>query len=87
MYHDKENRWLLPYSGNFLRVQNFVESPLRLPEEIFAVLIFAAPARTGRRGAIDIALAVILTVFISAEVDLSAKTTKFCTPQKFPAIW
>ena len=46
----------IPYSGKFSRVQNFVELPLRAPEEIFAVLIFAAPVRTGRRGAIDIAL-------------------------------
>ena len=38
----------------------------------------AAPARMGRRGATDIALAVIF-----AEAELSAKTAKFCTSRKF----
>ena len=71
----------IPHSGKFLRVQNFVESPLRAPEEIFVVLIFAAPVRTGRQGA-----TAIFAVFIFAEADLSAKTVKFCTTRKFPAI-
>ena len=61
-----------------------MELPLRAPEEIFAVLIFAAPVRTRRRGAIDIVLAAIFAVFIFAEADLLAKTAKFCTMQKFP---
>ena len=34
------------YSGKFSQVQNFMKPPLRASEEIFAVLIFAAPART-----------------------------------------
>ena len=63
--------YMLPYSGKFLQVQNFAESPLKAPEEIFAVLIFAVPVCTGRRGAIDIALAEIFAVFIFAEADLS----------------
>ena len=61
-----------------------MESPLRAPEEIFAVLIFVAPVRTGRRGAIDIALTAISAVYIFTEADLFAKTTKFCTMRKFP---
>ena len=40
-----------------------------------------APARTGRQGAIAIALAAVF-----AEGDLCAKTAKFCTTQKFFAI-
>ena len=67
-------------------MQNFAESPLTAPEEIFAVLIFAAPVQTGRRGAIDIALAAIFAVVIFAEADLFAKTAKFCTTRKFLAI-
>ena len=66
--HDSENVFfsaVLPYSGKFSWVQNFAELPLRASEEIFTVLIFTAPARTGRRGAIDIALAAIF-----AEADL-----------------
>ena len=39
---------------------------------IFAVLIFTAPTRTGRRAAIDIALAAIFAVFIFTEANLSA---------------
>ena len=58
-------------------MQNFAESPLRAPEKIFAVFIFAAPVRTGKRGAIDIALAAIFAVLIFTEADLSAKTAKF----------
>ena len=61
--HSKSNLWyssqvkgviierfltLLLYSGKFSHVRNFVESPLRVAEEIFVVLIFAAPTRTGR---------------------------------------
>ena len=69
----------IPYSGKFSRVQNFVESPLRAPEEIFAVLIFAVPVHTERRGAIDIALVAIFA-------DPSVKNVKFCTTRKFPAI-
>ena len=48
-------------------VQNFVESPLRAPEE---VVIFVAPAHMGRRGAIAIVLAAIFVVFIFAKGDL-----------------
>ena len=70
---------IIPYSGKLLRVQNFMKSPLRAPEEIFAVLIFAVPTCTGRQGAVDIALATIFVIFIFAEADLSTKTTKFCT--------
>ena len=76
----------ISYSGKFLWVQNFVESPLRALEKIFAVLIFVVPVRTGRQGAIDIALAAIFAVFIFAKADLSAKTAKFCTRRKFPPI-
>ena len=61
-------RTCIPYSGKFSRVQNFAESPMRAPEKIFA-----PPVRTGRRGAIDIALAAIFVVFIFAEANLSAK--------------
>ena len=32
---------MMPYSGKFLMVQNFVEMPPDPPEEIFAVFIFA----------------------------------------------
>ena len=72
------------YSGKFSRVQNFAESPLGASEEIFAVLIFAAPARTERRGAIDIVPVAIFTVFIFVEADISAKIAKFCTTRNFP---
>ena len=68
----------VPYSGKFSRVQNFAESPLRAPEEIFAVLIFVAPTHTGRQGAIDIVLAAIFT-----EGDLPANIAKFCITRKF----
>ena len=77
---------MIPYSRKFSQVQNFVESPLRASEEITAVLIFAVPAHTGRRGAIDIALAAIFVVFIFTKANLFAKITKFCTTQKFPTI-
>ena len=39
---------VIPYSGKFSHVKNFVESPLRAPEEIFAVLIFVALVSTRR---------------------------------------
>ena len=45
---------------------------------------FRSAHRTGRQGAIDIALAAIFTVFIFMEADLSAKIAKFCTTQIFP---
>ena len=32
---------IVPYSGKFLRVQTFANSPSEAPEEIFTVLIFA----------------------------------------------
>ena len=66
---------VLPYSRKFLQVQNFVELPLRAPEGIFTVLIFAAPARTGSQD-----------IVIFVEADLSAKNAKFCNTRKFPAI-
>ena len=37
-------------------------------------------------GAIDIVLAAILAVFIFAKANLSVKTAKFCTMQKFLTI-
>ena len=81
-------QWLyIPYSGKFSQVQNFAESPLRAPEEIFTVLIFALPACTGKQGAIDIySASTIFVVFIFVKADLSAKIAKFFTTRKFPAI-
>ena len=76
----------IPYSWKFSRVQNVADSPLRAPEENFVVLIFVVSAHRGRQGAIDIALVAIFTVFIFVEGDLSMKTAKFCTTQKFLAI-
>ena len=50
---------------------------MRAPEEIFAVLIFAAPACTGKRGDIDVTLAAIFAVFVFAEANLCAKNVNF----------
>ena len=61
-----------------------MESPLRAPEGIFAVLIFAAPARTGRQGAIDIALVAIFAFFIFAEGDYLRKPRNFAPRKNFP---
>ena len=74
------------YSEKFAQVQNFMELPMRVPEEICAVLIFTAPTRTERRGAIDTALVAIFAFSIFVEANLFAQTAKFCTTQKFSVI-
>ena len=67
---------MLLYSEKFLRVQNFMESPLRAPEDIFV-----ASTHTGRQGAIDIALEAIFMVFIFTEADLSQN---FAPSENYP---
>ena len=79
--------YYIPYSRKFSHRCKISWNRPEGTRRNFAVFIFAAPARTGRQGAIDIALVAIFAVFIFAEGDLSAKTAKFCTMQKFPAMY
>ena len=69
-----------------------MESSLRAPEEVFVILTFAAPTRTGRRGGRDIVLAAIFVVFIFAEADYPQKLRNFAPREKFslygvPIVW
>ena len=66
----------------FLLVQIFTDLPFRPSEEIFVVLNFAP--------VLDLVLANacedIFSCFIFTAAELSAKTAKVCTMQKFPTI-
>ena len=71
---------MLSYSGIFLRVQIFVESPRNPSEDIFAVLIFVPSIDLSSSVRLTfLQLVTTLMVFIFAETNLSEKSTKIYT--------